>query len=400
MKNALEKEEALDELGQSFQNYLSILHSDESVADSMSNVTPADGSSSRMVTLDPYTVNERIRRASILHVRRLSEAVDKEQEKKKSNALFWTSVALLSVALGCSFGIIIWKTTAPASSTTSSLLSNSIFSSKTLMEEFNNKLDAADTIETLEDVKLPAFSQILADRNRETALVRKVPVLLNIPGTGSEYLTPVLSKCLGLSSTSNLLDLRDLAEDKNPPNFAVTDKLCGITKKFKDNDRALIMVVMRNPVVRVVQEYITNKNEKKTHARSVADYLKSDLFVDNRMTRLLVCKPVGTINEKDFDAAKFILTNMSVMSMYQDYTNSFKQYRETFAWKDNKAESSQKHTQTLTGNQCVENEFLKSASLTDQALSKRLVEKDVVKHVRERNEFDMKLYLYALGLNK
>ena len=60
MKNALEKEEALDELGQSFQNYLSILHSDESVADSMSNVTPHGGeNSSRMVTLDPYTVNER-----------------------------------------------------------------------------------------------------------------------------------------------------------------------------------------------------------------------------------------------------------------------------------------------------------------------------------------------------
>lgn len=110
MKNALEKEEALDELGQSFQNYLSILHSDESTTDSMTNKA-YDVNSNRMVTLDPYSVNEKIRKASVLHVRRLSEIVDREEDKKKSNALFWTSIALLSVALGCSFGILIWKTT-------------------------------------------------------------------------------------------------------------------------------------------------------------------------------------------------------------------------------------------------------------------------------------------------
>jgi len=267
------------------------------------------------------------------------------------------------------------------------------------MDEFNNKLDAADASENLENVKLPAFSQILADRNRETEIVRKVPVLLNIPGTGSEYLTPVLSKCLGLSGTSNLLDMRGLGAVKNPPDFAVTDRLCGITNKFQDNEKALIMVVMRNPVVRVVQEYVTMLNEKKTRARNVAQYLQSESFLDNRMTRLLICKPAGTVNYKDFETAKFILTNMSVMSMYQDYTNSFQHYRETFSWKDN-ASGSSPATQTLASNQCVENEFLKSASLSDEGLSKRLVEKDVVKHVRERNEFDMKLYLYALGLNK
>lgn len=388
MKNALEKEEALDELGQSFQNYLSILHSDESITDSMSNKA-YDVNSNRMVTLDPYSVNEKIRKASVLHVRKLSEAVDREEDKKKSNALFWTSIALLSVALGCSFGIIIWKTTGPDSSTTSSLLSASIFSPTTLMDEFNNKLDAAYASENLEHVELPAFSQILVDRNHETPLFRKVPVLLNIPGTGSEYLTSVLSKCLGLSSAPNLLGLRGLDTEKDPPNFVVTERLCGITNKFQDNEKALIMVVMRNPVVRVVHEYITLFNEKKTSAKTVNRYIKSKLFVDNRMTRLLICKPVGIIEEKDFETAKFILTNMSVMSMYQDYTNSFKQYREAFAWKDNKSESSQ----------CVKNEFLKSASFTDQDLSNRLTEKDVVQNVREQNEFDMKLYLYALGLN-
>lgn len=82
MKNALEKEEALDELGQSFQNYLSILHSDESTTDSMTNKA-YDVNSNRMVTLDPYSVNEKIRKASVLHVRRLSEIVDREEDKKK-----------------------------------------------------------------------------------------------------------------------------------------------------------------------------------------------------------------------------------------------------------------------------------------------------------------------------
>lgn len=408
MKNALEKEEALDELGQSFQNYLSILHSDESVADSMSNVTPHEGGSSRMVTLDPYTVNERIRRASILHVRRLSEAVDKEQEKKKSNYLFWTSIALLSVGLGCSLGIIIWKTSAPSSATTSNLFSTNLFSSKTLMDDFNNKLDAADASEKLEDVVLPAFSHVLVDRNRDdrltaatTTTIRKVPVLLNVIGTGSEYLSPVLSKCLGLSGTTKIRDLRQLSTDENAHHFGITDRLCGITGKIKsDDERALIMVVMRNPVVRVVQEYVSLLNEKETKARTVAEYLKSPSFVDNRMTRLLICKPAGTINEKDYDTAKFILTNMSVMSMYQDYTNSFKEYRETFAWKDPKSSTDKSSKPTLTSNQCIENEFLKRASLTDQELSKRLVEKDVVQNVRDRNEFDMKLYLYALGMNK
>lgn len=398
MKNALEKEEALDELGQSFQNYLSILHSDESVADSMSNVTPHGGeNSSRMVTLDPYTVNERIRRASILHVRRLSEAVDKEQEKKKSNFLFWTSIAILSIALGCSLGVIIWKTSAPSSATTSSLLSTSIFSSKTLMDEFNDKLDAVDANEKRESLHLPHFTEILVDKSvggdRLTALAtaRKVPLLLDIPGTGSEFLTPVLSKCLGVTGTTNANDFRALGEE-NAPKFGISDRLCGITHKFSEDEKASIMVVMRNPVVRVVQEYVSLVKGKNTKARNVAEYLKSESFIDNLVTRQLICKPHGKIIPKDFEVAKFILTNMSVLSMFQDYSNSFQVYRETFSWHDPSKETS--------STQCIENEFLKSASLTDEDLGKRLLEKDVVNNVRGANEFDMKLYLYALSLNK
>lgn len=397
MKNALEKEEALDELGQSFQNYLQILHSDESVADSMSNVTPHGGDSgSIMVTLDPYTVNERIRRASILHVRRLSEAVDKEQEKKKSNILFWTSIALLSIALGCSLGVIIWKTSAPSSATTSSLLSTSIFSSKTLMDEFNDKLDAAEDHEKRENLHLPAFTQILADKSvggdRLTAEFvgkRKIPLLLDIPGTGSEFLTPVLEKCLGVAGTSKTSDFRALGEE-NAPKFGISDRLCGIIHKFNQDEKASIMVVMRNPVVRVVQEYVTLRNQKKTNAKTVAAYLHTPQFIDNLVTRQLICKPHGKIVEKDFEVAKFILTNMSVLSMYQDYSNSFQVYRETFSWKAGSPENIP----------CIEKEFLKSASLTDEDLGKRLLEEDVVNNVRGVNEFDMKLYLYALNLNK
>lgn len=392
MKNALEKEEALDELGQSFQNYLSILHSDESVADScVSNVAPLQ-ENSRMVTLDPYTVNQKIRRASILHVKRLSSAVDMEEKKEKSHVMFWAFVALLSVAIGCSIVLVIWKTTAPPSSTISDILPRSIVtpkSSKTLIDEFHNKLDAADVSEQLENLKLPAFTETLVDRNRVTE-IRKVPLLLDIPGTGSEYLSPVLTKCLGLSSTSNFREL----QTENSPNFAVTEKLCGITNKFQD-DKAWLMVIMRNPVVRVVQEYLKMLSEKKTSERNVAAYVNSPSFVDNRQTRVLICKPAGKINEKDFNVAKFILTNMSVLSMYQDYSNSFKHYREAFSWT---ADDASKVTNT-DSNQCIEDEFLKSASRTTEGLEKRLNEKDVVKNVRDKNEFDMKLYLYALSLN-
>jgi len=393
MKNAVDKEEALDELGESFQNYLSILHNDESVEDSTSVAAPQENNS-RMVTLDPYTVNQRIRRASVEHVSRLSSAMDKEDRKGNSHAMFWVLVALLSVAVGCSISLIIWKTTAPPSSTISDILPSSIVTSiqpsKSLIDEFNNKMDAADHSEQLENIRLPAFVEKLVDRNRKTE-IRIIPLLLDIPGTGSEHLSPVLAKCLGLSSSSNFRDL----ETENAPNFAVTDRLCGITNKIKDG-KAWLMVVMRNPVVRVVQEYLTLLNEKKTSARNVAAYVNSPTYIDNRQTRTLICKPAGEINENDFNTAKFIITNMSVLSMYQDYSNSFRHYREAFSWRSDDT------TKVLAtdSNQCIEDEFLKSASRTTEGLEKRLGEKDVVKNVRDKNEFDMKLYLYGLSLKR
>jgi len=393
MKNGLEIEEALDELGQSFQNYLSILHSDES--DSMRDITPHENSS-RTVTLDPYITDQRIRLASISN-RRLSNALDGVEKKEKPKLLLWTVVALLSVTTGCCIGLVIWKTTSPPSSTISKILQSSIVSSKTsktLIDEFNIKLDEADFSEELQNISLPAFTDILVDRNRidTTGTIRKVPLLLDIPGTGSEYLIPVLSKCLSLSSTTNF---RDLETKESSPDFAVTDRLCGITNKFK-YDKAWLMVVMRNPVVRVVQEYLILLNEKKTSSRNVAAYVNSPSYIDNRQTRILICKPAGDINEKDYNTAKFILTNMSVLGMYQDYSNSFSKFRELFSWtSDDTSKSS-----VSNSNQCIEDEFLKSASLTTSALERRLSEKDVVKNVREKNEFDMKLYLYALSLNK
>merc|ERR1711862_636409 len=216
---------------------------------------------------------------------------------------------------------------------------------------------------------------------------RKVPVLLDITGTGSEYLSPALNKCLGLSSTS---DFREL-ETKNSPHFAVTNKLCGMAKRFRVG-KALLMVFMRNPVERVVQEYISLLNEKKTAARNVIAYVNSPSYVDNRQTRILICKPKGQLNENDLNTATYVLTNMSVLSMYQDYSNAFRKYRETFSWNSNNTSTI---SITDSSSQCIEDEFLKSASITAKALEKRLDEKNVVQHVLNKNYFDMKLYFYV-----
>jgi len=88
------------------------------------------------------------------------------------------------------------------------------------MDEFNDKLDAAEDHEKRENLHLPAFTQILADKSvggdRLTAEFvgkRKIPLLLDIPGTGSEFLTPVLEKCLGVAGTSKTSDFRALGEE-------------------------------------------------------------------------------------------------------------------------------------------------------------------------------------------
>lgn len=389
MKNALEKEEALDELGQSFQNYLSILHSDESVADSVNNITAQGSDSSKMVTLDPYTVNQRIRRASILHVKRLSHAVDEEEKKSKSNVLFWLFLSVTAAVVGCSLGLAIYKTAGSPDASTSGILTSSLVLPSVMGE---SEKDAEDIFG--DDIKLPAFidifasndisskgllSNALSSNTKET----EIPLLLDIPGTGSEYLPSVFTKCLGLKKASSLNQNEEIID------FASTETLCGISKKFLLSGKAKLMIFMRNPIVRVVQEYLNKHQHKQTSLESLRDYLNDSSFTDNLQTRKLVCKPKGKIGEADLAAAKYILKKLSVLGMYQDASDAFKSYRTAFSWGSSPSPNI---------DECIEKEFEKSSSNAAD-LEKRLNENDVVKAIREKNEIDMKLYLYALSLN-
>jgi len=351
-------EEAHDQLGQSFEHHLSTLRS-------------------------------KSRRQVKRHSMSSMDTSFESDEYKKSKVCFcWLLVVFFctAIVIGGYYGFEYWRSLPSYPwKTLNGVLPSNIDTPKqykTLIKDFDNKFDDAYISKKLKNLRL---TEVLVDHNRRTEM-RKVPLLLDILGTGSEYLSPVLTKCLGLSSSSNFPDF----ETENSPNFAVTNKLCGMAKKFKVG-KALLMVVMRNPVERVVQEYLTLLNEKKISARSVAAYVRSPSFVDNRQTRILICKPKGEVNENDFNTAKYILENMSVLSMYQDYSNSFEHYREAFSWTRNNTSKAAINN----SNKCIEDEFLKSASLTAKGLEKRLNEKNVVKYVRDKNQFDMKLYLYV-----
>lgn len=161
----------------------------------------------------------------------------------------------------------------------------------------------------------------------------------------------------------------------------LTQKLCGFNNKYQIDQNLRLVVLMRNPVVRVVQNYQVLSKQKPwiTFKR----YLTSKFFKDNLFTRTLICKPKDDLTEKDLEAAKLILKE-SVLATFDNIFGDV--YLGAFTKQEDKQ------------GQCIKDNMLEQSFLDDS--EELLKDHEDVLMIRDRNKIDMKLYLYALSLTE
>lgn len=204
---------------------------------------------------------------------------------------------------------------------------------------------------------------------------KAIPVLLNIPGSGTELLSSAFEKCLGLRAANDVAKVEQSKTD-----FVLTQSLCDSHNLDEMNRPPRLVVMMRNPVIRVIQQYKQIASTKKK--LSFERYLNSKFFTDNFVTRTLTCKPDhATLTEEDLEAAKSILKKSVVATYDNIFSNS---YIGTFT------ENEDQHKT------CIKEDVLGKLFLEDSA--DILKNQDYIKKLRERNDVDMKLYLYSLSL--
>jgi len=211
---------------------------------------------------------------------------------------------------------------------------------------------------------------------------KRIPVLLDIPGSGTEFLPSAFVKCLGLSAL-----MTNTAKVEHDTDFILTQSLCNFGHRYEMNQTPQLAVILRDPLVRTIQQYqqLSLQNQASKRPELTLDrFLKSRFFTDNAYTRALTCKPTGKLTDKDLETAKNILEK-SVVATHDNMLNNV--FIGAFTEKKDKI---------FTGKKCIKNNVMKKLQIEDSA--EVLKNHDHVKEIRQKNDFDMKLYLYSLSL--
>lgn len=334
--------EPLNELEESFNNYLEILHDNDGV----------DSIKSRKISnTQPYTVDERIRLARMQNV---NSVVRKLEPGKHFDFLQNKAMQLICIMLivSCSLGIVLYNL--EVSKSKAAIQTSSI----------KGEMEMSD----------PSSNKVFYDLFERKMAGKTIPVLLNIPGSGTQLLSSAFEKCLGLRASSDMTKVDQFETD-----FVLTQSFCD-SRKQEMNRSPRLVVMMRNPVIRVIQQYKQVSSTKSN--LSFERYLNSKFFTDNFVTRALTCKPDdATLTEEDLEAAKSILKRSVVATYDTIFSNN---YIGTFTDDEDKRKT------------CIKEDVLGKLFLEDSV--DILKNQDYIKKLRERNDVDMKLYLYSLSL--
>jgi len=242
-------------------------------------------------------------------------------------------------------------------------------------------LEKRNVVEDTMTSKMPAFYEMF----QKNTSGKHIPVLLDIPGSGTEGLPSAFVKCLGLSAL-----MTNTAKVKHDTDFIVTQSLCNFGHRYEMNQTPQLAVILRDPLVRTIQLYkkLTLQNQaSKKPEMSLDRFLKSNFFTDNSFTRALTCKPKGVLTDKDLETAKSIL-GKSVVATYDNMLNNV--FIGAFT---------EKKDQIFTEKKCIKDNVMNKLQVEDSAKVFELLRNhDHVKEIRQKNKFDMKLYLYSLSL--
>mmetsp|Transcript_16726 Transcript_16726/g.25274 ORF Transcript_16726/g.25274 Transcript_16726/m.25274 type:complete len:178 (+) Transcript_16726:593-1126(+) len=154
----------------------------------------------------------------------------------------------------------------------------------------------------------------------------------------------------------------------------------------------MAFVMMRHPVDRLISLYYYLKKatweptySEEWASMTLMEYIQSDHVESNWMVRFLVGKPEGLVDEHDLEEAKRILLDKFWIGLQPRFAESVQRFGFLFDWKANP-----------NWNACYADvEAGKNRANSNSAKEHVDIESTEWAMLREVNELDLKLYVYA-----
>lgn len=226
-----------------------------------------------------------------------------------------------------------------------------------------------------------------------------IPIFLDIPGLSDFNLTSILSDCAGLKSRP--IDIhQDFVYQKRKEavrfDFLTTNSLCGLrhvaSRPFK------VFFLIQNPMVRLLQNYVDrndsfspNYDKRALHLKSFDEHLNwspssaSSDHIDNSLTRSILCRMSGKLNNDDLNTTRTFLTENAHVGNFLDHMKAISMFQHKFNWKMISSSSQSAY-------HCIDNQFKKV--LTDEKrLLHQNVKNDLLLTVYKDHFYDFNIYL-------
>jgi len=230
------------------------------------------------------------------------------------------------------------------------------------------------------------------NNNGRLNLEKKVPLYLDVIGTGTSFIPSVLFECLGLNHVS----ITSLEEDSyNVSN--ISEKVDFLTTSFpnnfcevvKSNNQLRPFLLMQNPLLRMHAIY-KERRDSSSHlfdedllSVEFEDYLQIYTQDQNFFTKSILCKK--SLTSDDFETAKKVLRSKYTVGIFNYYLDSIQLFLKVNEWEPKNDDNCiEKY-----GEQVLKryNEFLSYNGFLNEDSKVNL------KDVFDSNSYDVKIYL-------
>jgi len=235
----------------------------------------------------------------------------------------------------------------------------------------------------------------IADSNKKMIMLRSqidsnyIPLFFNVPGTSASIIPSALSSCLGLTEAKLGGSIRN-------DDFVTTTSLCGVSSTSKEDTNVKLFLLLENPILQIPLSYIEMKDpysifyDPRLKDLTFQEYVTNNtLFEKDVLIKRLLCRQkddTRALTEYSVKRAKTILKR-SKIGLFQDYNNSFFQFKKAFHHWD--------FLSSPSVDECVEKHFKSELKKSEELYRKHGIEfHRYYNMLKEANKFDMELYTY------
>lgn len=220
-----------------------------------------------------------------------------------------------------------------------------------------------------------------------------VPVFLDLAGTESDFVPLALSRCLNLSKDSILERKKRKKMSERNTDFIYTDSLCAFSTRFKQNKKARVFMLVRNPTARSILSFGEKQDingaqfDERTLGLELMKYVKTSLSERDFLTRSILCKENSELKDEDYAAAKFFLDNYVTYGVFKDSKIAFVKFLEAFNWK----------FQSTKAKKCVDNVLKRGLMQKGKYADIGMDMAELYDELKAENKYDTKLYSHAVS---